>query len=40
MRLGWIPRVRVKDGLRMTYDWLRSSRAQQPSARETSAVMS
>jgi UDP-glucose 4-epimerase len=40
MRLGWIPRVRVKDGLRMTYDWLRSSRAQQPSVRETSAVMS
>jgi UDP-glucose 4-epimerase len=40
MRLGWIPRVRMKDGLRMTYDWLRASRAQQPSERETSAVMS
>ena len=40
VRLGWTPRVRVRDGLRMTYDWLRTTRVTQASARETSAALS
>jgi UDP-glucose 4-epimerase len=40
VRLGWLPKVRLKDGLRMTYEWLQTLEAQQPPADEPSAVLS
>lgn len=39
VRLGWLPRVRMKDGLRMTFDWLQATRSRESATEERSRVL-
>lgn len=38
VRLGWLPRVRLRDGLRATYEWMSERRVKVPSATEGAAI--